>query len=182
MRDPEQVAAAFDRATRRVGVRYAFVGGLAVSAWGQPRATQDADCLLELSAADDARLCKELARERLRAAPEDFSDARRERSHVTVFDLDSSFHVDCKLISTREEAEQIENARELRVADADLRIARPEDTVAFKLLFGTPQDVQDARSILIRQAGRLDLARLQELSARLGVGAKLRELLAEVSR
>lgn len=46
-RRPEETAAAFAAAAAEVGVGYAFIGGLAVTTWGQPRATEDVDCLLD---------------------------------------------------------------------------------------------------------------------------------------
>lgn len=50
MREIEALALAFDRACRRAGVEYAFIGGVAVMAWGQPRATMDVDALVGIDA------------------------------------------------------------------------------------------------------------------------------------
>jgi hypothetical protein len=49
----------------------------------------------------------------------------------------------------------------------------------FKLKFGSPQDIQDARSILVRQAGRLDMARLRALAETIGVRTALDALVSE---
>ena len=43
-----------------LGLRYAVVGGLAVGAWGVPRATKDVDLYAELAAALRPRLRQEL--------------------------------------------------------------------------------------------------------------------------
>lgn len=179
MRSPEDVAVAFGRAARRAGVRYALIGGLAVSTWGQPRATQDVECLLELETGIEEELVAALSAEGLRASQEDFQDARAEGSHVTIHDSDSLFHVDCKLVATSDEVAQVREAAEVIVGAGPLRVARAEDTVAFKLLFGTPQDLQDVQSILHRQRARLDMHRLRALAGRLGVEGQLRRVLSQ---
>lgn len=179
MRDPADVAAAFDRAARRVGARYALIGGLAVSAWGQPRATQDVDCLLDLPAGAEAAFRQALASEGLDVATEDIAAASADQSHLTIFDKDSAYHVDCKLARSIDELAQVRDAKDVALAQGLLRVARAEDTIAFKVLFGSPQDLQDVRSILVRQRGRLDLPRLWALAARLGVTATLEKAMRE---
>ena len=47
-------------ALERLGLRYAVVGGLAVGAWGVPRATKDVDLYAELATAVRPRLRREL--------------------------------------------------------------------------------------------------------------------------
>lgn len=181
MRDPADVAAAFDRALGRAGGHYAFVGGLAVSAWGQPRATQDVDCLLDLPPEATGAFVNALAAEGLKVFPGGLEAAPSGRSHVTILDEGSAYHVDCKLAVTADERAQVRDAKEVALPQGRLRVARAEDTVAYKVLFGSPQDLQDVRSILIRQAGRLDLGRLRALARRLGVGERVEELLSETS-
>lgn len=179
MRDPAEVAAAFDRAARGTTTGYALIGGLAVSAWGQPRATQDVDCLVDLSPESESAFCRALEAEGFQVSPDDFAAARRDRSHVTVFDRRSSFHVDCKLALSDEEKAQVAAAADVTVPQGRLRVARAEDTIVYKVLFGSPQDFQDVRSILVRQRGRLDLGRLRTLAQRLGVAAKVEEMLRD---
>jgi hypothetical protein len=56
VRELEDLALAFDRACRTAGVEYAYVGGIAVIAWGQPRTTMDVDALVRLVASKTAAL------------------------------------------------------------------------------------------------------------------------------
>ena len=90
--------------------------------------------------------------------------------------------MDAKVVRTPMEREQVDAGVEVPFHGARLRVARPEDTVAYKLKFGTEQDVKDARSILARQAGRLDERRLGDFAQRLGVAKELERLRDEVER
>lgn len=181
MRGVEHVALAFDGACREAGASYAFIGAVAVMAWGAPRATDDVDVLLVPAPDGMESLRRALSRRRLTLSLEDVADARRDGGHVTIFDEESPFYVDVKLAVTEAEREQVREAVEVPFRDGLLRVARPEETVAFKLSFASPKDLQDARSILLRQAGRLDMARLRDLARRLGVGAKLDQVLREAA-
>lgn len=179
-RKPEETAAAFDRAARNAGVRYAFIGGMAVNAWGQPRATADVDCLLELRPGEETGFASALREEGFAVNPLDFIDARRDRSHVTIHDDHGLFHVDCKLAEGPVEAQQLEDAAHLSISTGTLRVARPEETIAFKIRFGSPQDIQDALSILRVQHGKLEEARLLAFAQKLGVESKLADLRNQV--
>lgn len=182
MRPLEQTALAFDRAARKAGVAYAIVGGFAVSAWGQPRTTSDVDALLDVNDATAARLAETLASEGLNASFADFHEVLREGGHVTIFDPESSFHVDAKLCRTQGERDQVRDAAEVEFHGSRLRFARAEDTIVYKLVYGSPQDVADAATILARQSGRLDEQRMLALALKLGVAPALRELDAKVRR
>ena len=181
MRDPSETALAFDRACAAAGVAYALLGGMAVLAWGQPRYTSDVDAMVSLDRGHIAPLAEALHRQGLKASAHDFEDAFRDRSHVTVFDDRTGFHVDVKLAFTQDERAQVLDARRVPFGGGGLTIARPEDTIAYKLKFGSPQDLADARSILVRQEGRLDLARLESFASRLGVAAEWERLRSEVA-
>lgn len=177
MRTLEDTAVAFARACRRAGIPFAVVGGFAVSTWGQPRTTSDVDVLLHLAHERDVpALVAALSAEGLSASPRDVLDTMREGGHVTIFDEATSFHVDAKITRTPQERAQIADAVEVPFHGDRLRVVRAEDTIAYKLLYGTDQDVKDARGILVRQEGRLDAARLEAQAARLGVLARLRDV------
>jgi hypothetical protein len=177
VRGVEDTALAFGRAARETGVPYAFVGGIAVMAWGQPRATADVDALVALPPERVAAFVRALARHGLNVDARDLEDSLADGSYVTIFDDGSGFHVDVKIAARPEERAELERALDVPFRSDLLRIVSPEDTVAFKLHFGTPQDLQDARSILVRQEGRLDTARLRDFARRLGVERALDEIM-----
>lgn len=180
MRSVEQVAISFDAACRDAGVLYAFVGGVAVMAWGQPRATTDVDALVSLPPAQVDVLARKLRDRALDVDPQDLRDALRENGHASAFDRHSAFHVDIAFARRPEEVEEVARGTDLQLPGGRVRVVGPEDTVAFKLRFGSEQDLKDARSILVRQDGRLDEERLQAVAQRLGVSGALAEMRAHL--
>lgn len=176
----EAMALAFDRACRVAGVAYALIGGMAVNAWGQQRNTEDIDVLVALGLPDIDRFVRCLRAEGLAASDFDLREAFRDPGQVTVSGEAIGILIDLKLARTPSEAAQVRSAVDVAYEAGRLRVARPEDMVVFKLKFGSPRDVQDARSILVRQAGRLDLRRMWALAERIGVRAALHGLLREL--
>lgn len=180
MQGIKKTALAFDRACRNAEIPYVFIGGLAVMAWGQPRATTDVDTLIRLKKDQLERFQRHLSDEGLDASPQDFLDSLGDGSHVTVFDREGGFHVDVKLARNSDEEAEIDRAILVSMTGGHVRVARPEDVVAFKLSFGSPQDLQDARSILVRQKPHLDIDMLKQMASRLGTTSLLEALLEEL--
>jgi hypothetical protein len=180
VRELEDVAIAFHRALSEAGVDYVFVGGIAVLAWGQPRATMDVDALVDLERERLEALEEALREEGFDVEAWELDAAAQDGSHVTVFDPGSDYHVDVTPAKSPAEREEIQRARTVAFRGVDLRFAAPEDVVAFKLAFGSPQDRQDARSILARQWGALDREALAERVRALGVADDLETLEAAV--
>jgi DNA-binding transcriptional MocR family regulator len=118
----------------------------------------------------------------LTADPRDLVDALREGGHVTVFHEGSVFWLDVKPARSAAELLEVTDAAEVEIRGQPLRIVRPEETIAFKIAFGSPKDEQDALSILTRQDGSLDEARLTDFALRLGVAEKLRQLRERIGR
>lgn len=176
MRGIDEIALAFDASCHEAGVAYAFMGALAVMAWGEPRATQDADALVDAKPGDAEPLSSSLARRGLAMDPRDLFDAFRDGSHVTITAEDSVFYVDAKLARSAIEKRQVTEAALIPFREGSLRVVRPEETIAFKLSFGSPKDIQDARSILVRAADRIERSRLTAFAIQLGVTEQLRAI------
>lgn len=151
-------------------------------AWGQPRATTDVDALTRLERPRLASFIEALAQEGLTTRLDDLRAAMDEGGHATVFDSQSAYHVDIKPARTAGEIEQVESATEVPFEAGRIRVATAEHTVAYKLLYGSERDLQDAQSILVRLGPRLDRGRLDALVLTLGVADRLRHLEADVRR
>lgn len=92
-----------------------------------------------------------------------------EGAHVSVSTPDAVLTVDIAPATEPHEIEEIREGIEIQLDDGPVRVAPAADQVVFKALFGTPQDLQDARSILARQGDDLDHERLWALAERHGV-------------
>ncbi|MHB8604733.1 MAG: hypothetical protein ACYDCK_05710 [Thermoplasmatota archaeon] len=182
MRRIEDTAFSFHRACVKARVEYAFVGGIAVLVWGQPRMTADVDALVALDANSLEAWVAALRFEGLGADERDLGEAMVDGAHVTIFDNETQFHVDVKPALSADERAEVRDARKVRYEDGVFRVACAEDVVAWKVKFGSPQDLQDARQIVIRQNTALDRAKLRATGIRIGVAPQLEQLLREADR
>lgn len=180
MRELEEVAIAFHRACAAADIQYAFVGGIAVIAWGQPRATIDIDALVDMDPERTGELGRAFREEGFDVKTWELEAALEDGSHVTLFDPGSDYHVDIKPTMTPEERAEVQRVQHVDFHGEELAFAAPEDVIAFKLDFGTPQDRQDARSILARQWETLDHEELEQRAEKLGAAEALSELKSEI--
>ncbi|MFA5861159.1 MAG: hypothetical protein WDA16_05640 [Candidatus Thermoplasmatota archaeon] len=123
-----------------------------------------------------------LKEESLTTDTRDILDGLREGGHVTIFDDETGYHVDAKFAKTAMEHEEVASGIDVELPTGRLRVVPPEEAVAFKVKFGTPLDLQDARSIIARQGPALDQARLLSLGIRLGIVDGIRSLVDAVER
>ncbi len=163
------VVKAAERSLRAAGVDHAFVGALAVGAYGMPRTTSDVDVIVDYRDEDVPRLAEAFHRLGFRVSVGDLKDALAEGSHCTAHDPLSGFHLDLAPALRPAAKDTIRRAVRVRWRGATLPIASPEHTIVMKLVYGSDQDVEDALGILVRQRGRLDLRQMQEFARGQGV-------------
>jgi hypothetical protein len=155
--DPGPSVAAAAAALERQGADFALIGGLALDAWGIPRATKDADFAVPVGIAENAA-------ESLRGPATEVRPLRiggvGVRDHVRglrVDLVDRRFHFAALFRDAIHEA--VESGRKARVAGHDVNLVSLEFLLAMKLVSGEPKDEIDARRILERQELRYSDAR-----------------------
>lgn len=157
--DPAPSVAAAAEALAAVSAPFALIGGLALEAWGIPRATKDVDLAVPVGSA-------EAAAERLRSATTEIRPLRiggvavREAARGLRIDL-----VDRRIHFGRLFAEAIAEAsaadRKARVGGIDVPLVSLEHLLAMKMVSGEPKDDVDARRILQLEA--LDYPKAREV-------------------
>jgi len=176
MRRFEKMIIDFTDILEKTKIDYVIVGGIAVSSWGNPRTTKDLDVIIVLKIEDIDELSKNLQENGFSTDREDIKDALKEKTHFTIFDKYSEYHIDAKGAYNEFDALTIKNKLVVLYEGHKMCIASPEDTIAHKLLFGGHQDIKDAQSILVRQSGKIDKNYLEELCENLGVLNELETL------
>ena len=143
-------------------IPYAVIGGYAVAAWGEERATRDVD-LLCLN--DSQKIIKALQEENLQFEHRcgDWEDPISEVIRIDFSDQDSPFEVDIVIGIKNAPVGIFDRIRKLTIEDLSIPIASPEDMVLLKLLAGSARDLEDARSILQIQGTRLDLNLMKQI-------------------
>ncbi len=131
-------------------IPYMVIGGQAVLIYGEPRLTRDIDItlgvgpdrlndLLELANSATCRVLVEKPREfvlRTMVLP--------------LQDSESGIRIDFILSHSLYERQALERVRNVRVGNTMVRFAAVEDVIVHKIVAGRPRDLEDVRSILLR--------------------------------
>lgn len=142
-------------------LRGVVVGGLAVSAWGRPRVTQDVDLVVDIP--------KEKMETFLQTAHEqgyqyDERDAlelltggfiRLTPLHT---DTDVPFPLDILLADTELHQNTLARRMKIQFDDLQIWISAPEELILMKLVAFRPQDTFDLETIIEEMRGHLDLS------------------------
>jgi len=140
---------------RSEGIPSAVVGGIALSIWGEPRATRDVDVRILLGRDEAHRLLAVLADEYVFLADEPLETLRK-MGFLFVQDR-TGLRVDLLLADTAFDREVIQHAFSVEIAPGKvIQVCRAEDLLIYKLISTRPRDHEDAASIVHRQGDALN--------------------------
>jgi hypothetical protein len=152
---------------------YALIGGLAVSAWGFPRATQDIDFLVSIPPPSTLKAFRKGLEEHgfptkaVHGAPADPVPCvvRASRGGIPI---------DMLVVTRKWEEEAVQAAVSVQLGEARIPVVTPEYLIAMKLKAGGPRDLLDARELL--SMSEVDMESLRDLARRLRVDRRLDRL------
>ena len=133
-----------------------LVGGLAVAAQGQPRATADVDLMIAVDISRALSLVKELATSPFRPLFDDIATVVETSFILPLRHRTTNVKVDVAIGLSGFECQAISRAQQLELLGVTLPVATAEDLIIMKVLAGRPQDDQDVRGLAIAQGDRLD--------------------------
>jgi hypothetical protein len=171
------------------GVRYTVGGSLASSFSGEPRASVDADILMEMRA-DQVELFLAVLGNQFYADPDSLRRAISSGSSTNLVHRPTGIKVDLFAASSVLDAQQLDRRRQVQIAsgpDRFIFIHSPEDILLQKLhwyrLGGGVSERQwrDAVSIVLVQAERLDGEYLARTAERVGLSDLLERLYKEAA-
>ena len=172
----------------RLGLPYAIGGAVAVSFWGVPRTTQDADCLVAVPAVAYQRLADALNAEGFVVdrppAPrpvtvEALLQQVRDDKYMTLVCRATSVELFVPVVPLQHSI--LERAVGRPFHGHDIRVTTPEDLILLKMAFHRQKDLHDIKGILHVQNGQLDLPYLRRWSGRMleeSAASELEELIA----
>ena len=158
-------------------IPYVIVGAISVAAWGSPRTSHDIDLMVALDQ-NIEKFVDFLKKNDFHVSVDEVKAALKEKSHFTVFDELSIFRLDVKGVYTEFDKDTLERRRKVKLYDQDIWVSSPEDLILAKINFGSEQDLNDARSVILRQKS-LDMNYLRKKARELGIYDKLVKLLKE---
>jgi hypothetical protein len=170
-------------ALREAGLEYVIVGGFVAITYGRLRSTADLDVVINLKSSETdsiAKLVSAFKRHGLDVLENEIISSLKERSHFSVFDTKSPLRVDAKGVYTSLDSKALENRRRTKMLGSDVWVASPEDTVISKLIYGSPQDIEDALSIMLNLRDKIDFDYLNQQAEHENVQKQLKELLGKL--
>jgi hypothetical protein len=146
----------------QAAIPYAIVGSIASSVYGEPRATNDLDLVVQLSLRDAERLVGAFPGERFYVPPVEVVAAELARSHgahINVIALDSMVKLDVYPLPATQSG-WFEKRRSLEIAGRNLWFAAPEVVILHKLIFyregGGGRGGASSRGRWTEDGGRID--------------------------
>lgn len=140
---------------------FCFIGGLALQAWAQPRATMDAAITLLTGFGEEERFIDPLL-ERFRPRRNDAREFAI-RNRVVLLWSGDGIGLDIGLGALDFEVRSVERSQMQAITrDCILRVCCADDLVVHKAFAARDQDWADVDSILMRQGEKLDLSLIFE--------------------
>ncbi|HXK28711.1 MAG TPA: nucleotidyl transferase AbiEii/AbiGii toxin family protein [Candidatus Binatia bacterium] len=187
----EQLCKLIETASRelKMPINFALIGGLAVSAWGISRATQDIDFLAD---SDPSPLIER----RLRDSLKNILDKHGCHAVWRMGGLDDpiplllriemthsypELSADILWVHKRWQRAALRRSIEVNVMGRRIDVLHPEDLIVMKLDAGGPQDLLDVQSLLSSRSRKISLGRLKAAAARLKLSTLLETCLKELS-
>lgn len=173
------------------GVEYLIGGAIAEWAWGEPRATQDLDIVINLPIKAVGKFSRELEKRKMLVPADIILDAMIEdRADIPLnaIHMYSGLKADLYLMRDGDALRQSAFQRRLLVdygpPIGKVYIHSPEDLIIYKLIYlslsGQPKHARDIAAILKAKKGQMDFNYIEEWITHLGLGAMWNELLGGV--
>ncbi len=157
---------------------YAVVGSVAASLYGEPRATNDVDLVIQVAPADAGRLVQAFPSDQFYVPPEEvmlIEFARAHGGHINVIALESMTKADLYPLSGWER-EWFSRRRPLEISGRTVWFAAPEAVILHKLRFfrdgGGDKHLRDIRGMLTVSGDSIDVPAIDEACAKFGLTAE----------
>jgi len=173
-------------------VEYLIGGAIAEWAWGEPRATQDLDIVINLPTKAVGRFSKELE-ERNMLVPIDIILDRmmEDRADIPLNAIHMYSGLKANLYLMRDGDKLRQSAFQRRMLVdygppiGKVYVHSPEDLILYKLIYlglsGQPKHARDIAAILRAKKNQLDFGYIEEWVTQLGLGSVWKEILDNIA-
>lgn len=168
-------------------IEYLIGGAIAEWAWGEPRATQDLDIVIDLPVKSVGRFSKELEKRGMLVPADIILDTMLEdRADIPLnaIHMHSGLKADLYLMRDGDELRKSAFQRRLLVdygsPIGEVYVHSPEDLILYKLMYlglsGQPKHARDIAAILKAKQDQLDYEYIERWVDRLGSSSVWREM------
>ena len=138
------------RELKQASIPYMVIGGQAVLLYGEPRLTRDIDVTLGIGVDELARIKKALPAMGLKVLVKKDQEFVKRTMVLPTKDRESDIRVDFIFSFSPYERQAIGRARDVKIGRTTAKFASLEDVVIHKVISGRPRDLEDIRSILVK--------------------------------
>jgi hypothetical protein len=137
----------------RAGLPYMIIGGQAVLLYGTPRMTKDIDITLGVDTKRLDLVVQTVNTIGLEIIPEDFGAFVEKTYVLPTMEKESGIRIDFIFSFTPYERQAIARATPALLGRTKVMFASVEDVIIHKVFAGRPRDMEDVRSMMIKNPG-----------------------------
>lgn len=138
------------RGLDKIGIPYMVVGGQAILLYGEPRLTKDIDITLGVGIDELEKIKSVTKKLKLKALVNKVDAFVKETMVLPVIDERSAIRVDFIFSHSLYEKHAIQRAKNIEFGKTTVRFASLEDVVIYKVIAGRPRDIEDIKSVLLK--------------------------------
>jgi hypothetical protein len=141
------------RELKRASIPYMVIGGQAVLLYGEPRLTRDIDITLGIGVNELGKVKKIILPMSLKILVKNDKEFVERTMVLPTIDKKSGIRVDFIFSFSPYERGAIERAKDIKMGRTLVKFASLEDVVIHKVISGRGRDIEDIKSILLKNPG-----------------------------
>jgi predicted nucleotidyltransferase len=146
----EEILSKIGAILKRHNIPYMIIGGQAVLLYGEPRLTRDIDITLGVDTGYVDELLTVVRELSLKPIPENIKLFVQQTMVLPALEKTTGIRVDFIFSFTTYETEAIKRARKITILGQEVCFASSEDLIIHKIFAGRPRDIEDVRSIILK--------------------------------
>lgn len=149
----EEILSRIGASLRKHSLPYMIIGGQAVLLYGEPRLTRDIDITLGVDVDHIDELLAVVRELSLKPIPEDLESFVRQTMVLPALDETTGIRIDFIFSFTPYETGAINRAKKITIMGQEVNFASPEDVIIHKIFAGRPRDIEDVKTIILKNPG-----------------------------
>lgn len=135
---------------RKASIPYMVIGGQAVLLYGEPRLTRDIDITMGIGVDGLDRVKRIISIIGVKSLVQKEKEFVEQNMVLPTIDKKSGIRVDFIFSFSPYERQAIERAKDIKLGRSTVRFASLEDVVIHKVIAGRARDLEDVKSILLK--------------------------------
>lgn len=159
-----------------------LMGGIAVSTWGNPRATYDIDVVVQIKSEDIRDMLNAFYKKKFKYDKRKPVRSIQNLQFITfTYSLKKTkIFIDLFLAKGRYFQEALKRKKTIKILNLKIPVIAPEDLILYKLIARRERDMEDVRDILILQGSKIDIDYMKKWAEELGIKPFLEDELKSV--